>query len=83
MGNIEARLARLETAENARAPIIVYEAGDEVTEEEADRFLSEAVGELSDGQLVIRSRRFTGPCPPRLISIGGRPVRDGSVEEPE
>ena len=78
MGNIEARLARLETAENARAPVIIYEAGDEVTEEEADAFLREAVGELSAGQLVIRLRRFRfeGHFPPRLISIGGRPIRE-------
>ena len=70
MGNIEARLARLEAAENARAPVIVFEAGDEVTEEEADRFLR-AVGALSEGQLVIRLRHFDVPCAPRLISVGG------------
>ena len=64
MGNIEARLARLEAADNARAPIIVYEAGDEVTEEEADRFLREAVGPLSpaswssaSGGLRVPARR--------------------------
>ena len=82
MGNIKARLDRLEATDNARAPIIVFEAGDEVTEEEADRFLREAVGELSAGQLVIRLRRFRfeGHCPPRLISIGGRPVVTASPE---
>ena len=80
MGNIGARLDRLEAADNAQAPIIVYEAGDEVTEEEAAAFLREAVGALSAGQLVIRLRRFTSPCPPRLISIGGRPVVTASSE---
>ena len=74
MGNIEARLARLEAAENARAPIIVYEAGDEVTEEEAVGFSARPSGHSppanwsSDSGGLVR-----GPCPPRLISIGGRP----------
>ena len=75
MGNIEARLDRLEATDNARAPMIVFEACDDVTEEEAAAFLRKAVGPLSAGQLVIRLRRFRfeGRCPPRLISIGGRP----------
>ena len=60
--------------------MIVFEAGDEVTEEEADRFLRETVGAFSPGQLVIRIRRFTAPCPPRLLSIGGRRVVTAASE---
>ena len=58
----------------------MFEAGDEVTEEEADRFLREAVGALSDNQLVIRLRRFRSRALPAAPDQHRRPPsRDGFV----
>lgn len=63
-------LKRLDELETALAPaIIVYEAGGDISEEERQRFLDEAVGEISPKTLVVCMTREPGR-PPRLIQVG-------------
>ena len=60
------RIERLEAA--AGSGVIVYEAGDNISEEQQDLFLKEAVGEIRPGTLVVCLRRFGSPAmAPRLI----------------
>jgi hypothetical protein len=60
------RLDRLE--QTAEGECIVYEAGDDIPEEERERFLKEEVGEISPNSLVVWVRRFGVPdLPPRLL----------------
>ena len=57
----------------------MYEAGDEVTEEEAERFLREAVGDSRPASWSSH-QAVQAPCPPRLLSIGGRRVATAALE---
>lgn len=60
------RLDRLE--QTAIGEYIVYEAGDEIPEEEHERFRREVIGETAPNSSVVRIRRFFPPdLPPRLI----------------
>lgn len=73
------RLDRLE--QTAEGEHIVYEAGDDVPEEEQERFLREEVGEIGPNSLVVCVRRFGVPdLPPRLLHrwpISGRGKASG------
>ena len=60
------RIERLEAVTGSG--LIVYEAGDDISEEQRERFLKEAVGDIRPGTLVICIRRLASPdMPPRLI----------------
>ena len=60
------RVERLEAA--AGSGLIVYEAGDNISEEQRTLFLQEAVGDIPRGTLVVCIRRLASPdMLPRLI----------------
>jgi hypothetical protein len=71
------RIGRLEAA--VGPGMIVYEVSDDTPQEERERFLKEAVGEIPPGTLVVAILRFFSPgFPPRLIRGGPMPTPEES-----
>jgi hypothetical protein len=73
------RLDRLE--QTAVGECIVYEAGEDIPEEEHERFRREVIGETALNSTVVCLRRFSTPdLPPRLVDrrpMSGRGMASG------
>ena len=72
MANIRGRLDRLESSAGVQTKrLICCEAALSTSEAERERFLHEAVADVSRNDLVVWTTRLSEDRPPRLISVTG------------